>query len=136
LNNPLSWGNMCKILISIKPQYAKKIFEGSKVYEFRKVGFARGVQRMVVYVTSPIGKVWGEVEVLQVLKDKPQSIWKQTTNPKGARGIDKKAYDEYYQGGKKAVVLRLGQAVRYDQEKLLQDFGVKVAPQSFVYLES
>lgn len=49
---------MCKVLMTIKPEYAIKILEGSKTFEYRKNKFKRtNVDTIVIYVTSPIMKI-------------------------------------------------------------------------------
>lgn len=46
-----------KILLSIKPEFADKIFEGTKQFEFRKSIFKdKTVRKVVVYASSPIQK--------------------------------------------------------------------------------
>ena len=48
---------MNAFLLSIKPEYAEKIFAGIKTYEYRRKIFKDGsVKTVVVYVTSPIKK--------------------------------------------------------------------------------
>jgi predicted transcriptional regulator len=50
------------VLLSIKPEFADKIFCGLKRYEFRKVLFKnRNVKKIVVYASAPIRKVIGVV---------------------------------------------------------------------------
>lgn len=59
-----------KVLLSIKPEYAQKIFAGEKKYEYRKRIFKRNdVDMIVVYVTKPVGKVVGEFEIAEILEE-------------------------------------------------------------------
>ena len=45
------------VLLSIKPEFAFKIFDGTKKYEFRKSIFKKpGVKKVIVYASSPTGK--------------------------------------------------------------------------------
>ena len=68
-----------KVLLAIKEEFASKIFEGSKRYEFRKSIFKdERVKTIVVYVSSPVKKVIGEFEIETVLKDEPENIWNLT----------------------------------------------------------
>ena len=55
---------MSVILLSIKPEYCRKIFEGTKKYEFRKHLAQNDVEKIVVYSTAPEKKVIGEIEVI------------------------------------------------------------------------
>lgn len=53
-----------KVLLSIKPEFANKIFEGSKKFEFRRSIFKnKQVKSIVVYASAPISKVIGEFEI-------------------------------------------------------------------------
>lgn len=54
---------MATILLSIKPEYANRIFDGSKKYEFRKHLPQKKIDKIVVYSTDPVQRVIGEVEV-------------------------------------------------------------------------
>ena len=77
-----------KVLLSIKPQYAERIFAGKKKYEYRKSVFKRDdIDTIVVYVTKPVGKVIGEFKIDEILEDTPNVIWKKT---KSYSGIEKK----------------------------------------------
>lgn len=64
---------MCKVLMPIKPEYAEQILAGTKTFEYRKTRFKRNnVDAIVIYVTSPVMKVLGEVELLDTLEDSPK----------------------------------------------------------------
>lgn len=53
-----------QILLSIKPEYAEKILNGTKLFEFRKF-FPRdeSVRKIIIYATSPVCMVIGEFEI-------------------------------------------------------------------------
>lgn len=122
---------MCKILLSINPQHVKNIIQGKKCYEFRKRACRRKVDKIVIYSTCPVKQVIGEVEVLGTLEMDKEKLWKLT---KEQSGITKKFYNEYFKGKKTAVAYKLGKVLEYEKPQLLTDIGVKVAPQSFMYL--
>lgn len=44
---------MCKILLSIKPEYVEKIIKGEKLFEFRRTVPKRKVDVVVIYSTFP-----------------------------------------------------------------------------------
>lgn len=48
---------MSKMLLSIKPEYVKKILSGKKKYEFRKFHCHDDVDTIVIYCTSPVKKL-------------------------------------------------------------------------------
>lgn len=53
-----------EFLLSIKPEFANKIFDGTKKFEFRKSIFKnKDVTTVVVYVSSTIEKIIGEFEI-------------------------------------------------------------------------
>ncbi len=124
---------MCRVLMPIKPEYAIQILEGRKTFEYRKNKFKRtNVDVIVIYVTSPVMKVLGEVELIDTLEDSPMNIWKETSQ---SGGINKESYDKYFEGRNKAVAYVLGKVMKYSQEKSLKDYNINYYPQSYVYLD-
>ena len=123
---------MSKVLMSINPIHVEKILSGTKKYEFRKIRCKKQVDAIVIYATVPIMKVLGEVEVKEVIEDTPQSVWEKT---KTAAGIDLSFFNRYYQGRNKAVAYELGDITIFTKPKNLSDYGLKVAPQSYVYVK-
>ena len=122
---------MCAILLSINPQYVERIMCGEKKFEFRKNVCKRNVDKIVIYSTSPVMKVVGEAEVEEVLVDEPQKIWNVTEK---YSGVEREFFDEYYEGREQAVAYKLKSVVEYDKPKMLNEYGIKSAPQSFCYL--
>ena len=122
---------MPDILISINPVHVENILNGSKRYEYRKVSPRSGVDRMIIYSTSPVMKVVAETEIPKVLKGTPEEIW---TITKDRSGISREFFDRYYQGKKEAIALEIGKVAVYDVPKTLDEFGIKNPPQSFVYV--
>jgi predicted transcriptional regulator len=122
------------ILLSIKPQYAEAILSGKKTVEFRKSSFPKSVRIMVLYATSQVKRIVGVVKVKQVVVLSPEGAWRRYRN-RGA--IDKKAFDAYYAGAKKAVCLEIGKVRRLarpmNPKKVIKRFR---APRSFRYLRA
>ncbi len=124
---------MCKILMSIHPEYVNKILAGNKKYEYRKIKARRkNVDKMLIYSTSPIMKVVAEVDIDEILEELPEIIWKKT---KLQSGITKEFFNKYYKGRDVAVAYKLGKLKIYDEPKTLSDIGVSYVPQSFIYLD-
>lgn len=121
-----------KVLLSIKPEYANKIFSGEKKFEFRKRIFKNiKVKTVVVYSTMPVGKIIGEFSIEKIHEDTPDSIWNKT---KSYSGIDKKFFEEYYYGRDVAFAIEIGKVKLYDEEINPKENRVNfVAPQSFMY---
>ena len=124
---------MSKILMSIKPEYVDKIFSGEKKYEYRKRMCKEQIDTIIVYSSSPIQKVVGELKIKQVLYDKKSIIWTKT-NRYG--GITKTKYDKYYENCDYAVAYEIEKAILYDKQKDLKDFNVRTAPQSYIYINN
>ena len=122
---------MSIILMSIKPEYVDKIFSGEKKYEYRKRLCKEKIDTIIVYSSSPIQKVVGELKIKQVLYNKKSIIWDKT-NRYG--GITKTKYDKYYENCSYAVAYEIEKSILYDKQKDLKDFNVKKAPQSYVYI--
>lgn len=104
---------------------------GVKQYEFRKVKCREKVDRIIIYSTYPVMKVVGEAEVVDVLVNKPEDLWQKTASHSG---ITKEFFDSYFYGYETAVAYKLGKIKKYNKPVDLSDFGVKAAPQSFVYI--
>lgn len=58
---------MSAMLLSIKPQYAKMIIEGTKKYEFRTRKCREDIKKIIFYATAPKSQVVGEAEIEDVL---------------------------------------------------------------------
>lgn len=74
---------MCTTMLSIKPEYIRRILKGTKKYEFRKIISRKEVSRIVLYCKIPTKKVVGWVDVLGVISGSPKNAWK---NARGRRG--------------------------------------------------
>lgn len=121
------------VLLSIKPEFAYKIFDGSKRYEYRKSIFKRdGISKVIVYASSPVKKVIGEFMIEDILKDAVETIWNETALESG---ISKRFFMTYFENKQNAYAIKIGRTTKYKKTKELSDFNVSVAPQSFTYLE-
>ena len=122
---------MCTILLPIKPEYANRIVEQTKLYEYRKNKCKRKVDKIVVYSTSPVKKIIAEVEVKGIISNSPDKLWKET---KDYSGISKTKYMKYFENKDIAFAYKLGKVLIYDKPKTLKDIGINYYPQSYVYL--
>lgn len=123
-----------KILLSIKPQFANKIFNGTKKYEFRKSIFNNyKISKVIVYASSPIKKVVGEFEIEDIITDEPEILWEKT---KDYSGITKEFFDSYFNERKIAYAIKIKSFREYDIPKCLKsDFDILFPPQSFRYID-
>ena len=122
---------MNKVLISIKPEYADRILNGTKKYEYRRMLAQKEVSSLIIYSTWPVMEIVGEVEVIETIEMAPSSLWEKT---KKAAGISRSKYREYFKDREKAYAYVLGIVTKYETKKRLSDIGIQHAPQSFIYL--
>ena len=117
--------------MSINPEHVDNILAGTKKFEFRKTKCKEKIDSIIIYSTFPIMRVVAEVEVKDIIEDTPQIVWSKTRT---AAGIDKIFFDRYYNGRDIAVAYVLGEVKKFSAPKCLADYGVKAAPQSYVYV--
>ena len=120
-----------KIIISINPEYVEKIINGEKKFEYRTKAAKEDINKIIIYETKPIMKVVAEVEILDVIATTPEELWNQTKNQSG---ITKSFFDEYFKDKQVAYAYKLGEVKVYERPKSLLDFGLRIAPQSFAYV--
>lgn len=124
---------MKAVLYSIKPKYVQRILSGVKAFEYRKTIYLdSAIRHMFIYATSPLQKVVAKCEIVNVLGDSPNVIWEKT---KYASGISKEEFFSYFANARVAYAIQIKNVSAFEKEKCLEDFGVMVAPQSFVYVE-
>lgn len=121
-----------KVLLSIKPEFAFKIFDGEKKFEFRKVIFKNpDIRTVVVYASSPVQQVIGEFEIDGILSSSPDEIWELT---KKYSGISEMYFHEYFENRLVAHAIKIKNTKRYKKPmSLKEDFNV-LPPQSYLYL--
>ncbi|MFG1227410.1 ASCH domain-containing protein [Xanthobacter wiegelii] len=123
-----------KVLLSIKPEYAEKIFAGTKKFEFRKSLFrSKHITTVVVYATQPVGKIIGEFDIEDILCEEPEHLWEITSI---YSGISKDFFDSYFKGRIKSFAIAVGDVRRYsspiDPARVIDKF---IPPQSYMYIE-
>ena len=120
-----------KILISINPEHVANIINGSKKYEYRRIAAKQDISSIIIYETFPTKRIVAEAEIVDVLMLSKDKLWDMT---KEESGITKEFYDAYFEDKDIAYAYKLGKVTVYDTPKLLSDYNIKCAPQSFVYL--
>ncbi|SRR6266851_8286310 len=122
-----------KVLLSVKPEHAERIFNGSKKFEFRKAIFKQApVTTVVVYATLPVGKVIGEFTIAGIIANRPSAVWEQT---KKHSGISREFFDKYFMGRHRAFAIQVQNPKRYRNSLDLIDVHPRgIAPQSFCYI--
>lgn len=122
-----------KILLSIKPEYAQSILNGTKRYEFRRrVHRDERVKVVVIYATMPVGKVIGEFTIAEIHSERPTELWKRT---KDFSGISESFFSEYFQNKEVGHAIEVKNVKRYKTPRPIKDFVPSgVPPQSYIYL--
>ena len=121
-----------KALLSIKPEFADKIFKGTKRYEFRRAVFKReNLEGVLVYASSPVQRVIGEFQIAEIIADDPESVWRQTQR---FAGISREDFMSYFQGRKLAYAIKVMSPVLFQRKRKLSCYHLETAPQSFIYV--
>ena len=125
---------MKKILLSIKPEFAHAILNGTKKVEFRKrMPLSLNEGCVLIYSSFPEKKIIGEFRFSKILCETPEVLWRMTSRD---GGISKNFFDKYFLGKDKAFAFYIDKVTRFENPYDLKDFGVTRAPQSFQYIET
>lgn len=119
------------VILSIKPQYAEKIFNQTKTYEYRKAIFGDDVKKVYVYATRPISSIVGYFIIDTIILGSPSAVWEKTSQ---GSGITKEFYDDYFKGHDTSYAIKI-QSVRLfntpiDPKSIIKNFR---PPQNFIY---
>lgn len=84
------------LLLSIRPKYATKIFDGSKTVELRRVR-PRVISGdlVFVYASSPTKALIGAFEVEKVVAAAPAKLWNEVQKKAGLTQVE---FDNYFAG--------------------------------------
>ena len=119
------------ILLSIKPQYTKKIFSGEKKFEFRKQKPKFPPTIIYIYESYPTKLIVGKFIVKRILSDTPQNIWEKC---KDHGGINKDEFFKYCDKKELIFAYEIGKIIKFSNpvDPMTYDSGFK-APQDFIY---
>lgn len=122
-----------KVLLSIKPEFAARIFDGTKRFEFRRSVFRdRSIRTVVVYVTRPVGMIVGEFDVAGIITETPDCLWERTW---AHAGISREFFDSYFEGRESANAIEVAEVRRFgspiEPNAAMPNF---VPPQSYMYI--
>ena len=122
------------VLLSVKPEYAAKIMNGEKEFEFRKRIFRRkDVELIYVYSTSPISKIVGIITIERILEGSPDEIWEKCSS---YSGMTKEEYFCYFKDNEKAFAIKIKNVrVLADPVDPYALFDRFIPPQSFCYVD-
>ena len=122
------------ILLSIKPEYTKKIFSGEKKYEFRRQRPVSIIDMVLVYESAPSKNIVGWFTVKRILTGSPKDIWERCKN---SGGIERKEYFAYCNDKKVIYALEIDSILQFrapiNPFEICSDFR---PPQNFSYLDN
>ncbi len=121
-----------EVILSIKPEFAQRIFNGTKKYEFRKRIFQKpNVDKIIVYATSPVKKLVGYFIIDEIFKNSPEKLWELS---KEDAGISKEKYFTYFREKELAFAIKIKKTVQFRPDvppkRLIPNL---YHPQSFCY---
>lgn len=123
------------ILLSLKPKFAEAIFSGKKNIEFRRVWTKFAVQTAVIYITSPVQRFAGLVDIEEVRKLGTEELWGLSQHFGG--GVLYEELSAYLHGKDLAYGIILNNIRRADFEVDPHTlFSKFTAPQSYRFLSS
>lgn len=126
------------ILISIYPEYVKKIKEGIKHYEFRKGLHKKRKndiikqQYVAVYESSPIGSISLILKIGSIYEDSISNLW---TRFGGKSGVTRDYFLGYYQGKTTGVAIEIKGFITIDKPinliEIRKEYPHFMPPQNF-----
>jgi predicted transcriptional regulator len=124
------------VLLSIRPRYVSKIFDGHKTVELRRRFPGVGPAGIIalIYCSSPTKAVVGYARINQVLVLPISAIWQQYG---AAACISKDEFHAYFAGLTHGCAIQIGLVTRLKKQvssvELEAQFGI-VPPQSYRYV--
>lgn len=125
------------IVLSVKPVYSDKIFNGVKTVELRRrfpISTGRGAIAYI-YSTSPVRALVGAAEISDVELLPIAALWEQHGQ---SASIGKSDFDAYFSGLDSGYALKISKVCPFERPinlgELKKRFGFK-APQSFLYIK-
>lgn len=122
------------VLMSIHPDYARQIWQGSKHYEYRTRLIPADVRRVIVYETSPMRAITGWFTCAGVMSAAPDLLWGITCRKSG---ISETSYRNYFRGRDRAYAIMIDSPVQFEVPVFpYQELKSFRAPQSWVWLNT
>ena len=119
-------------MLSIKPEFADKIFNGSKKFEFRRSIFKnQNIKKVIVYASSPVQKVIGEFEIDQIINLELNALWEKTSRHSG---ISEDYFYQYFGDKEQGYAIKIKKVKKYKQPMCIKADFKLTPPQSFAYV--
>lgn len=124
------------VFLSIHPQWAEKILERNKEFEYRRAAPTLDPPyKVLLYSTNGASEIVGEVSVDRVLSDTIENLLERTIDD---TPHTQEEIEEYFEGAEVGQALHISDVIRYDEpiqkeaiEGVLEEFR---PPQNFLYL--
>lgn len=128
------------LIISVKPEYAKKILLGEKTIELRKSA-PKQVGKdgyMLIYVTAPVKELWGVYKIENIIKESPVTLW---NNFGEKTGVTKQEFNDYYKENNNAFGIQIQEVKNLFKhsiklESLKNIIPGFMPPQTYSYINS
>lgn len=118
-------------LLSVHPEYAEALVNGTKKVEFRKRALAADVTHVAIYATRPVGRVVGVFSIDEQVVAEPGELWRQFSK---VAGISRPRFFEYYDGLHRGVGIRVKSFLGLEGGMTLEDaLGISRPPQGTQY---
>lgn len=120
-------------LISVHPEYVKKIVDRSKRVEFRRVWSSQSISHIVLYSTAPEMKVVAILKVGEVVASGVEGLWELAKCHGG--GLTRAALRKYFSGKKTGYGIVIEEVEALARPVNIGEVipGVR-PPQSYMYL--
>ena len=75
-------------MLSGKPEYARKIVNGKKKYEFRRKIFRKSASHVIIYSTRPVKKIIVYFKIEEIIENSQEELWRNYKNYSGMKRSD------------------------------------------------
>lgn len=126
------------LLLSVRPVFARRILEGTKTVELRRVRpVVEPGQEVLIYSSSPTMALLGHAVVHRVEADEPSHLWKRVRESAGVTWTE---YQEYFRGADQAVGIWLRKVAALGEPITLSELRERWPwfrpPQSYCFLNA
>lgn len=124
------------VILAIKPEFAKKILDGQKRFEFRKRIWVEQVEKVYLYVGLPLQKILGYFTIEEILSGDPSHLWR-VCNHNADAGITEKEYFSYFHDKPFGYAIKIEDVFKFKEP--LEPFTLSLdfkAPYNFHYVYS
>lgn len=120
-----------EVILSIRPEYVKKIFSGEKKFEIRrKIWQDSTVNLIYIYCTYPVQKMVGYFNVAYICEAPILELWKVVKNE---CSLNKKDFLNYFNSQEFGYAIKIKNPVEFSEPIDLKLISKK-APQNFCYV--